>query len=178
MKTVKRILAGGMIVGLAVSLGACSSAPNPGTAVESLGVTYTESDITVATDELGEVLGQALPRQNVVSVVAAAQPYFQVAELTGVSPESPEVQQLLEGILAETGTEAEGLNRATLDAVTVLLVSQVMAPQLEDPEVPEMLDSLMSPPNTVINPRYGSFDPEQGVIPAGVLADVVSMNTP
>ncbi len=178
MKTVKRILSTGAILGLAVSLGACSSASNPGTAVESLGVTYTESDITVATDQLSDVLGQALSRQDVVFLLAAAQPYFEVASELGIDRDSAEVTQMLAMLVAETGGELESLDQSTLDALATIVVAQTMTTVPVDESAVDTLETLAQAPATVVNPRYGEYDLEQGFVPTGVLADVVELTTP
>lgn len=176
MRTLRRILTTTASLGVAFSLTACSAAPNPGTAVESLGVTYTESDITVATDELGGVLGQRLARQDVVSIVAASQPYIDLADQMGVGRNSVETEEMLSQLLLQTGVESEDLSPTTMDVLTAIVVVDVISPEFANPEVVALLGELMASPNTIVNPRYGQFDPEMGLVPTGPLADVIDLN--
>lgn len=175
MRIRTRILAVSAIAGIALGMTACSAAPNPGTAVESLGVTYTENDVTVAADELGQVLGQQLSRENVVSVLAIAQPYLQLGEQAGISADAPEIAGMRDEILAETGTDPASLHQTTNDVLSTMLVSQMLSMQVESAQLLGELTELASPPNTIVNPRYGQFSPEAGLTPPGPLADVVQI---
>ena len=178
MNIAKRVLGASAIVGMVVSLGACSSPSSPGTAVESLGVRYTESDVTVATDELGDLFGQPMSRLTIVQVLAMTQPFIDIAQMVGIDRDSPEIEQLVAGYVEEFGKSPSELSAVTLDAITAEVISMEVAPVLSSPGVDELLVAAMSAPNTVINPRYGEFTAEESFVPAGPLADVVPLSTP
>lgn len=175
MKSQKRILAVGAALAIATTLGACSGGTNPGTAVESLGVRYTETDVTQAADQLTQVLGQNVQRDNVVAVLAVSQAYFKVGEELGMTAQSEEVSSMVEQVLVETGTDPETLSQASSDMLSALVLAQMISPAIqESPEVGAQLEEMMLPPNTVINPRYAQFDPERGLVPAAPFGDVIS----
>lgn len=179
MKLKRRILAAGAAITVAATLGACSGGANPGTAVESLGVRYTEADVTVAADQMEQVLGQEVQRNNVVGLLSVAQPYFSVAEQAGISLESPEVAGTVDEVLEYAGTDPASLTRASRDMLNALVLAQILGPLLqEEPEAVIELESLMAEPNTTINPRYAQFELEVGIVPSGPFGDVVNSSQP
>lgn len=159
----KRALAGISMLAVAFSVGACAS--GPGTAVESLGVRYTERDVTVAADELAPVLqmsGQT-GRQIVVNLLAQAQPVIQTAEEVGLAGPD-DVDMAAEQIL---GRNADELGRATRDILLTSLYAGQVGPVVNP-------DALF-PPETIINPRYGELSPATGQLDVPTLGDVVTM---
>ncbi len=175
MKVNRRVLAVCVGVAAALSLGACSSGgANPGTAVESLGVRYTENDLTVATDELTSVMGQQLDRTSVVSFLALAQPYMAMADQVGVSLDDDQFTQPIDQLLETSGASRDGLSQATMDVLNAILLSQVVGASVQaDPELNQDFAELIA--QTHVNPRYMSLSMEAGAVPAGPLADVVPL---
>lgn len=176
MKAPKRFLAAAAAVAFGLTLGACSSPADPGTAVESLGVRYTEADVTEVTEDMGVLVGQGLSRDDAVLMLAVTQPYLSVGKELGITAESAEVAQMVEETLSAAGTTAADISPQSVEVLVGLLVGQMIGPAAQaDPELGASLDALLMPPNTVVNPRYFSISPENGITPAGPLADVIEL---
>lgn len=156
----KRTLVSASLLVAALSVGACAS--GPGTAVESMGVRYSERDVTVAVDELAPAMQGQGDRQTVVNMLVQAQPIIQTAQAAGLVSEGDEefaAQEIL-------GISADDLGRATRDILLTAVYAGQVGPAVN---VDDML-----PPETVVNPRYGSFNPETGQLQVLPLGDVVT----
>lgn len=168
-----RLLAVFASVGMLAGLGACTTG---GTAVQSLGVTYTESDVTVVADELAEIVGEtSFSRQDAVGMLTQVQPLFAVGEAQGMDLSEESLSQSAQFFLDNIGSDVdvETLSAATEQVLASVGVSSALAPVFQsNQQIVQEIMALMSPPNTTVNPRYLSVTPD-GIQAPSLLGDVV-----
>ncbi len=167
----KRIL---LAVGLVLGLSACSG-PAPGVAVESLGTTYSEEQITTVVNEAGPLFSQDVSRANIVASLSASPAVFEVLAKNGVDTSVEAREELVAGLLEEY---LGGLPIEDIDPATVDLLAQIQyyntfeSLQQVNPDVGPLIDELLKAPNTFVNPRYFYTSPE-GLIFVQAYGDVV-----
>lgn len=169
----RRLLVALVSVGLLLGLGACTTG---GTAVQSLSVTYSERDVTVLADEMAQVVGQnSFSRQDAVGMLVQVQPLFAAAEAEGVTIDEEYVEGATKMFLDDLDSRVDPnkLSPVTKEVLTSITVSAALTPAFQlDPELGPSIMALMSPPETIVNPRYLSVTPD-GLFPPQLLGDVV-----
>lgn len=170
--TRRRIGAGIAVLGVALALSGCT--PGPNVAVQSMGVSYTEQEIDEAMPELQELFGgqQQITRDVVISTIVMLQPMFNAFEESGLATQEQGVA-LAGQSLAQAGINIEDYSPITQQILAFgqLQAAQQMLAQ-QDPTAIETITENMTSPVTKVNPRYGSFDPQQGLVP--YLGDVAA----
>jgi hypothetical protein len=158
---VRRVRAGAVAVGLAVTLAACSAAGPPGAAVVVDGRVVPESDVQTVVRELPPELTGGAPVDPgvVVAILMVEDAVRDVAtEFTGVVSNADVQRQL--GL--ETGS-AEQLSEPTLR----VLATNIMAQQvLQTDGAREELDARIAEQDVQLNPRYGELGEGLQVVPS------------
>lgn len=174
-----RVLAAFASLGLIMGLGACTT--SGGTAVQSLGVTYSENDVTVATRQLNDLLGAGkVTRQDTVALLTQVQPLVEVAKEQGVvDPSQAYFESAAKDVLAQVAPTADiaKLNRATVEILAAQAVNSALSDALTaNPQLSTEVLSLMQKPNTEVNPRYLTVS-DQGLTAPTTLGDVVDLTS-
>lgn len=169
-----RILAVLGSLGLAAGLGACTTG---GDAVESMGVSYSENDVTVAVRDLNDLLGAgSVTRQDTVAFLAQVQPLITVAEENGlIDPTEEYLNQAAQEILVQISPEGDvtTMSPAARDILAAQAVNGVLSQAVaENPDLSTEIFQRLQQPSTMINPRYLSVT-EQGMTAPTLLGDVV-----
>lgn len=164
-RLLSRIAVGLSAVALATSLGACSA--QPGVALVVDGSTYTEDQVSQATNEVSSVLGQPIKNHDITTVLALADSYIEVGKAHNIEVSDQDVRNFYAKRSEETG-------RLSDPAVKVLRVSQIfqeLSTSVPSDEIGTQIGQLQADRDIEMNPRYGTVDPK-GMISAPSLSGV------
>lgn len=148
-----------------LALGACSA--RPGTAAVVEGRTISENDLSLASSELSEVLGQPVNSQAVLQILIVAPTMIQVASRHGVSVSADDAQDFLAGEAASSGQQVAEGGYGT-DTVTVgryLLLDSALRSSNEGGAIGADLQEEFADLDVELSPRYGEWTPEAGPTP-------------
>jgi hypothetical protein len=143
-------------VGLAVGLAGCSV--HPGAAAVVDGRTISEDYVADAADDLGLGVQQAL------SLIIAAPYYLAAAEASGVAATAEEAHAAAEaGEFAGVDSEAE-LSDGAVEIIQLAVTAQSLSELDEGSELMREANAVVVGLDMDINPRYGSMNPENGLV--------------
>lgn len=170
----RKIVVGLAALSLTSLLGACA-ADNPGAAVQSLGVTYSEADVTVVADQLSKLVGQQMPRNTVVQTLAQTEPILALADAVGMGITEEQFDSIGQMYVGQGSTiDPEDLSAPTKRVLAASAVSQSLGQIVSaQPQLYSQLMAMEQPPQTVVNPRYFAIGSD-GLVPAGLLGDAFS----
>lgn len=160
--------------GLVIGLGACSALP--GVALRVGDSTYTEAQVTTTADQVKQMFGSDVTRQNLVWSLIQAKAVEDVGAAHKVVVDDAAVQdQIAAAVKAKSITWApQDPSPALMD----LLRTQIIANQLEGAGIDTAtlskdLATAMAGEQVDMSPRYGAYDPVKGA-KAATLGDVVA----
>ncbi|MBC7290931.1 MAG: hypothetical protein H5T83_06295 [Actinotalea sp.] len=147
----------------AVLLTGCAGAP--GTAAVVDGRVITESALQRTTAELGRLVPQGIPAQQVLINLIAAPYLIDAAAEIGAGVSEAEARQLAEQLAAQAGLgEVPELGPGSLDVLRATL-AQGKISQSQDPgAVFAEFEQELAEADVELSPRYGSFDLDAGGI--------------
>lgn len=149
----------------ALALSACAA--RPGTAAVVDGRTVMEKDLSAASAELTQVLGQQVDSQAVLQILIVAPTMMQVASRHGVSVSADEAQEFLSTEAAAAGQEAaeDGYSAGTVTVGRYLLLDNQLRTSPEGALVGPELQQEIGALDVQLSPRYGEWSPDQGPVP-------------
>ena len=151
-----------LIAALAVS--ACAS--RPGTAAVVDGRTVLERDLSQASAELTQVLGQQVNSQAVLQILIVAPTMIQVASRNGVSISADQAEDFLDEEAAAGGQEAtDEYDPGTITVGRYLLLDNLVRSAPEGAQIGAELQEEINGLDVELSPRYGEWTPEQGPVP-------------
>ncbi|NCT92611.1 hypothetical protein GXB85_16880 [Cellulomonas sp. APG4] len=136
-------------------LAGCSAQPGTAAVVDGRTVSQDSLDRTVA--ELTPLLGEAVPRDVLVSLIAAPL-YIEAAEESGVGVSTVEIRDQLDQVAEQVGAETADWSESTIELVRSSFAAQNL--QGEDPEAFAAVTEELLAADITVNPRYGRFDHE------------------
>lgn len=147
------LVASTVVVGAALT----GCAAQPGTAAVVDGRAVSQDDLNRTVAELAPLLGEAVPRDVLVSLMAAPL-YIEAAEESGVGVSTVEIRDQLDQVALQVGTETEDWSDSTVELVRSSFAAQNL--QGEDPEAFAAVTEELLEADITVNPRYGRFDLE------------------
>lgn len=147
------------LVASTVVLGAALTgcAAQPGTAAVVDGRTVSQDSVNSVVAELTPLLGEAIPRDVLVSLMAAPL-YIEAAEESGVGVSAVEIRDQLDQVALQVGAETEEWSDSTVELVRSSFAAQNL--QGADPEAFAAVTDELLAADITVNPRYGRFDLE------------------
>jgi hypothetical protein len=154
-----------LAVGAAVLTG-CTQVP--GTAAVVDGRTITERTLQQATDELGQLVPQGIPTQQVLINLIAAPYLLDAAAEAGAGVSEAEAAQLAEQLAAQAGlAEVPELGEGSLDVLRATLAQQKLSQSADPAGAFAAFEEELAAADVQLSPRYGTFDL---TAPGGILA--------
>ncbi|NYE02207.1 hypothetical protein BJY21_003391 [Kineosphaera limosa] len=133
-------------------LSACGSMPGPGVAAVVDGQRINESDLDAIAADFAKVQGAQAPSRTEIVSVLVARPF--VLEALGARA------------LSEQGVkELLGRDVPEVTDPTVQFVQAISAQQQLDQQTAAVVQTEMAAANIEVSPRYGAFEPGEGVVP-------------
>lgn len=164
-----RALVAAGAVSLALGLGACSAAGDPGAAAVVDGRVVSQADVQTAVAELPREITQGVQVDpvQVVSLFVARDAVEETArEYTGLVTQE-DARQFLRQIDEDAGRTPVQYSEPTLDVIAInLMVGQLTQTDVAAPVLNERISQL-SGDDVTLNPRYGSVS-EDGELLFGV----------
>ena len=111
----KTLAAAALASAVGLGLSACGTSGSPGTAFIVNGESFSESDLTATVTQWAELSGVEVPRDQMAGFLVETTVRLQAADEVGVGLSEEDVQQTLEGTLAQANSD--------------LSVSQIIPPQ-------------------------------------------------
>ncbi|WP_225755374.1 hypothetical protein [Actinotalea sp. Marseille-Q4924] len=143
-------------------------AQTPGTAAVVDGRTITEATLQEATAELGTLIPQGIPTQQVLINLIAAPFLLDAAAAAGAGVSEAEAVQLAEQLAAQAGlAETPELGDGSLTVLRSTLAQQKLTQSPDAAEVFASFEEELTNADVELSPRYGSFDL---TAPGGIVA--------
>lgn len=141
----------------AALLTGCAQAP--GTAAVVDGRTISEATVQQATEDLGQLVPQGIPAQQVLINLVAAPFLLEAAAEAGAGVSEAEARQLAEQLAAQAGLAAvPDLGDGSLAVLRATLAQQKLS-QSEDPAAAfAAFEEELAAADVELSPRYGTFD--------------------
>lgn len=142
-----------------LGLSGCGASGSPGTAFIVNGESFSERDLTDTVEQWTVIAGAEVPRDEMVNYLVQTNLRLQAAESVGIVVSDEEVQQTLDGMLAEADTTltASEIVRPIRDLFRDLLfVNTVRDGEVSDAQIEE-LDAFIADSTVTVNPRYGTY---------------------
>lgn len=150
----------------ALLLAGCSQVP--GTAAVVDGRTITEGTLQQATDDLGQLVPQGIPTQQVLINLIAAPYLLEAAAEAGAGVSEAEAVQLAEQLAAQAGLdEVPELGDGALDVLRATLAQQKLSQSADPAGAFASFEEDLAAADVVLSPRYGTFDL---TAPGGIVA--------
>ena len=179
----KTLAATALASAVALGLSACGTSGSPGTAFIVNGESFSESDLTATVTQWAELSGVEVPRDEMAGFLVETTVRLQAADEAGVGLSDEDVQQTLEGTLAQTGTDlstSQIIGPVREMFRDLLLVNTVQSGAVSEEQIAE-INALISDASITLNPRYGTFIDGQiqapGALP-GTVAGTVAQEVP
>lgn len=176
IRSIGKALAAASIVATgALGLTGCGTNGDPGAAFFVNGQEYSERDLSIAVTQWAELSGVEVPRDQMAGYLVETDLRLQAAEEVGIALSDEDVQQTLEGLVAEMGgtVSASEISRPVRDMFRdLLLINTVRSGSVSNEDI-AALDQFIAESSVVVNPRYGTFIEGQ-LLPPTPLPGVVS----
>lgn len=176
MASLRSKVATALLAGIAVvSLSGCTG--EPGAVLIGDGISFSESDISTAVTEWGELTGSEPGQEEMVNFLAQAPGLLQFAsEQKGIVVGEETLESMLSAINESNGTEITlaDLSDATALALEAVIANQYLAYSSVTTEDYVIYAEMLQDSTMQVNPRYGTYS--DGVLQAlSPLADVMSV---
>ena len=173
----KTLAAAALASAVALGLSACGTSGSPGTAFIVNGESFSESDLTDTVTQWAELSGVEVPRDQMAGFLVETTVRLQAADEVGVGLSEEDVQQTLEGTLAQANSDlsvSQIIPPVREMFRDLLLVNTVQSGAVSEEQITEM-NTLISDASITLNPRYGTFTDGQIQAP-GALPGTVTGN--